>query len=224
MAERGSAVRVLGEWLLTPERALVHLPTETAVIADLHLGYDEARRAAGEAVPVVPLGRRLAPLAGVFARGPARKLVIAGDLFEDGMSAGAAVELLDWAARNGIELVAVVPGNHDRAADGDGAGLPLCPDGVRLGDWRVLHGDAEPPPGRVVQGHLHPCLRRGRLSAPCFLVAEERIVLPAFSADARGVNVLRQPAWRGFRCYAASGGEVVDFGKVGDLQGRAGAD
>src|SRR5262249_46546825 len=144
--------------------------------------------------------------------------------FEDGVSAAAAIELLDWAARTGIELVAVVPGNHDRAAGGDWAGLPLCPDGVSLGDWRVLHGDAVPPPGRVVQGHLHPCLRRGPLSAPCFLVAAEHIVLPAFSPDARGVNVLRQPAWRDFRCYATAGGEVVDFGKVGDLQGRTGAE
>ena len=33
-----------------------------------------------------------------------------------------------------------------------------------------------------------------------------------------------QPAWRDFRCYATSGGEVVDFGKVGDLQGRTGAE
>ena len=31
------------EWLLTPERVAVHLPTSTGVVADLHLGYEEAR-------------------------------------------------------------------------------------------------------------------------------------------------------------------------------------
>ena len=39
------------EWLLTAQRAAVHLPTATAVIADLHLGYDQVRRRGGEAVP-----------------------------------------------------------------------------------------------------------------------------------------------------------------------------
>ena len=38
-------------WLLTPERAAIHLPTATAVLADLHLGYNEVRCGTGEAVP-----------------------------------------------------------------------------------------------------------------------------------------------------------------------------
>ncbi len=217
MDERRGGVCVLGEWLLTPERAAVHLPTRTAVVADLHLGYGEARRAAGEAVPVVPLKRSLAPLAALLARGVARRIVIAGDLYEAGVNEAAVAELRDWAARCEVELAAVIPGNHDRVGDGRGAGLPLCPDGFPLGEWRVVHGDREVPPGRVVQGHLHPCLRRGGLSAPCFLVGAERIVLPAYSADARGVNVLRQPAWDGFRCYAVAGSEVIDFGPVSEL-------
>ena len=39
------------DWLLTPYRAAIHLPTATAVIADLHLGYDQVRQRGGEAVP-----------------------------------------------------------------------------------------------------------------------------------------------------------------------------
>src|SRR4051794_18892423 len=90
-------IRVQQDWLLTPARAAVHLPTGTAVAADLHLGYAEARRASGEAVPVVPPERRLAPLAALAARLPVRRLVIAGDLFEDGVSDAAVAELLAWA-------------------------------------------------------------------------------------------------------------------------------
>jgi putative SbcD/Mre11-related phosphoesterase len=213
------AVRCQEDWLLTAARAAVHLPTATVVVADLHLGYAEARRAGGEAVPLVPLERRLAPLASVAAGARARRLVIAGDLFEDGVRDAAAAELLAWAERMELEL-AVVPGNHDRGSGERPSGLPLFPDGVCVGGWQVVHGHAELPAGRVVQGHLHPCLRRGRLSAPCYLVADGHIVLPAYSADARGVNVLRLPAWKRYRCYAAAGGEVLDFGELARLPRR----
>ena len=37
-------MRVFTDWELTPDRAAVHLPTRTAVVADLHLGYAEARQ------------------------------------------------------------------------------------------------------------------------------------------------------------------------------------
>jgi uncharacterized protein len=213
------AVRVQEDWLLTPARVAVHLPTATAVVADLHLGYSEARRASGEAVPAVPLERRLAPLAALASGALTRRLVIAGDLFEDGVSDAAAAELLAWAGRVGLEL-AVVPGNHDRGAGQRPLGLPLYPEGVCVGGWQVVHGHAELPTGCVVQGHLHPCIRRGRLSAPCYLVADGHLVLPAYSADARGVNVLRLPEWGRYRCYAAAGGEVLDFGELGSLRTR----
>src|SRR5262249_34562148 len=42
-------MRIHRDWLLTPERAAVHLPTATAIVADLHLGYNHARRRTGEA-------------------------------------------------------------------------------------------------------------------------------------------------------------------------------
>src|SRR5262245_35968923 len=217
---RRQAMRVPGDWLLTAERAAVHLPTATAVVADLHLGYGEARRAAGEAVPVLPVEQALAPLGRLLARGPARRLVLAGDLFEAGASEALVAELLAWVGRQEVELSAVVPGNHDRQIDHHAGRLPLRPDGVDLGGWRVVHGDGEWPAGRAVQGHVHPCVRWGRLSAPCFLVSADRVVLPAFSADARGANVLREPCWSAYRCCAVAGGEVLDLGEVAGLRGR----
>jgi metallophosphoesterase superfamily enzyme len=53
-------VRVLDDWLLTPERAALHVPTATAVIADLHLGYAQARQQCGDAVPTADLDQQLA--------------------------------------------------------------------------------------------------------------------------------------------------------------------
>src|SRR5436309_1321893 len=117
-------VPVHDDWLLTPQRAAVHMPTATAVVADLHLGYAEARRARGEAVPVPALTDCMAPLATLAATSLIRRLVIAGDLFEDGYSERLTEELLSWAAAVGVELTAVVPGNHDRKLERSGGRLP----------------------------------------------------------------------------------------------------
>ncbi|HYU13839.1 MAG TPA: metallophosphoesterase, partial [Stellaceae bacterium] len=143
-------MRVHDDWLLTPQRAAVHLPTATAVVADLHLGYGEARRARGEAVPVPALTTCLAPLATLAATAAVRRLVIAGDLFEDGCSEQLTGELLSWAAAVGLEITAVVPGNHDRHPERSAGRLPLRPEGVCLGEWHIVHGDGELPAGAVM--------------------------------------------------------------------------
>src|SRR5215204_5696374 len=109
-------MRVLSDWRLTPWRLAVHVASATAVVADLHLGYDRVRRRNGEAVPLRPLRDELRPLAEGLRQEHVNRLLVAGDLFED-----ARVEredmieaLLAWLADHEIVLVAVVPGNHDR--------------------------------------------------------------------------------------------------------------
>ena len=150
---------VHGEWLLTPARVAVHLPTATAVLADLHLGYNEARRRDGEAVPAANLALVLAPLTPLIVAQAVRRVVIAGDLFEAGPSAVLAEELLTWMKAAGVELAGVAPGNHDRGFHACSHGLPVHPDGVAVGRWRVVHGDERLPDGPVVHGHDHPCVR-----------------------------------------------------------------
>ncbi len=210
------------DWLLTPERAAIHLPTATAVVADLHLGYDQARRRRGEAVPIQGLDDLLPALAALSTRHGVRRLIVAGDLFEDAAGLALVPDLLRWLGEHGLELAGVVPGNHDRALTGSEPPLPLCPAGMLLGDWRVVHGDGRLPSGRLVLGHFHPCLRWGRrIAAPCYLVREDRLVLPAFSPDAAGVDVLGRRCWRDYRCAVAVGKEVFDFGPVSRLAARA---
>jgi uncharacterized protein len=209
----------VGDWLLTAARLAVHAPTATGVLADLHLGYGEARRRGGEAVPAPPVAAALAPLGPALGALGVRRLVIAGDLFEAGPRADLAAELSDWLKSVGVELAAVVPGNHDRGAAGrKDLGLPWRPEGFDVGGWRVVHGDAGEPEGPAVQGHEHPCVRwSGRLTAPCYLVGPGRLVLPAFSPDAAGVNVLGRSRWSAFRCGVIVGDEVMDFGPAGAL-------
>jgi len=213
-------VRVLQDWLLTPARVAVHLPTATAVVADLHLGYAQARRRGGDAVPHSCLEAELAPLLPVLRQQRVSRLIIAGDLFEAGPSVAMADGLRRWADDQGVELL-VVPGNHDRGLAQRPELLPLAPDGVTLGAWRIVHGDQEAPAGPMVQGHEHPWVRWGALlDAPCFLVSEQCLVLPAFSRDASGVNVLRQRPWGKQRCWVIAGDQVLDFGEVATLTSR----
>jgi hypothetical protein len=211
-------MRVLGEWLLCPARLAVHLPTATAVVADLHLGYDRVRRRGGEAVPARTVAEELRSLREALAAQGVRRLALAGDLLEDGRCQREEVmaELLAWLATAGVELVGVVPGNHDRGL-GDSA-LPLYPGGLDLGGWQIVHGDGERPGGAVVQGHEHPYLRwRPGVEGACFLVAEGHLVLPAYSADAAGVNVLGDRRWLRHHCCVIAGEKVLDFGEVGEL-------
>jgi putative SbcD/Mre11-related phosphoesterase len=212
-------MRVHGDWLLTPQRAALHLPTATAVIADLHLGYGPARCRRGEAVPDFGLSETVGALTALQTRHRVRRLAIAGDLSEDGRLPTPVTEFLVWLGKARIELAAVIPGNHDRGLRGLAAGVPVCPEGFALGGWRVLHGDKPLPPGKVVHGHAHPCLRWGRrLVAPCFLVGPDRIVLPAFSADAAGVTVLGNRSFGRLRCFVPAGEHVLNFGPVDMLR------
>jgi metallophosphoesterase superfamily enzyme len=208
-------------WLLTAARAAIHTPTATAVVSDLHLGYGEARRRGGEAVPAPHLAGVLEPLRDAFRRHVVRRLVVAGDLFEAGVSVELGRTFLEWLRDQDVELSAVVPGNHDRRIGRAGDLLPWRPDGYAVGKWRVVHGDGKEPDGPFVQGHEHPCLGlSGRQRAPCYLAAPRRLILPAYSADAAGVNVLRRRRWASFRCGVIVGQEVLDFGPVADLLAR----
>jgi putative SbcD/Mre11-related phosphoesterase len=209
------------DWLLTPERVAVHVPTRTAVAADLHLGYDQSRQRRGEAVPLAGLDDPLQALALLVPRHGLRRLVIAGDLFEDAAGRALVPDLLRWLSEHDLELAGIAPGNHDRGLARAEPSLPVRPDGVRLGQWLVVHGDGPLPRGRLVLGHFHPSLRWGsRVAAPCYLIGEERILLPAFSPDAAGVNVLGSRHWHGYRCATVTRDAVLDFGDVSHLNGR----
>jgi metallophosphoesterase superfamily enzyme len=216
------AMRVHKDWLLTPQRAALHLPTATAVLADLHLGYGPARCRRGEAVPDFGLNETISILGALRVQHLFRRVVIAGDFCEDGRLVAPASELIAWLNGAGIRLAAIIPGNHDRGLPGLSVEYPQYPEGFVLGGWRVVHGDGPLPGGKVVHGHVHPCLRWGRrLTAPCFLVGPERIILPAFSADAAGGSVIGNPNWGALRCFVPAGDRVLDFGSVNTLRKRA---
>src|SRR5438105_1531206 len=126
-------MRIHTEWLLTPDRAAIHLPTGTAVVADLHLGYDEARAASGEAVPFGCIEETIALLGATAARAGARRLLIAGDAIENRSGIAALTAVVGRLRRNGVRWIGLVPGNHDARSRIDISGLELFPQGLVLG-------------------------------------------------------------------------------------------
>lgn len=231
----------LHEWLLTPQRVAVHWPTKTAVVSDLHLGYAEARRRRGDAIPRESIKDLLVPLLHVRQQHKVHRLVVAGDLLEDSDCREALSDFLMWVKGNEIDLLAVIPGNHDLGllsrADAE-TGFPLCPEGVLVGDWRIVHGEGKLPDAPVVHGHDHPCLRwssksranrprysRSRfapetINSPCFLSGPRRLILPAYSTEAAGINILSMPRWRVYRCHLVAEDRVLDLGEVSTLRRR----
>lgn len=212
-------------WWLTPEGAALHVEHRVAVIADVHLGYEWARGVGGDCVPAHSLRETLAKLAPLLSRHPVARLVVAGDLVESPRRCRRTEAdlhaLYSWLAERGVVLVPV-RGNHDPQGP---KGVPLS---LEVGGWTIHHGHRPSAAARTISGHHHPVLRAGALTAPCFVVAPDRIVLPAFTPNAAGlpIGAAGMPAeWlRGeARVVAGAGGELLDFGCLGDLIGRLGA-
>ncbi|QDV33008.1 metallophosphoesterase [Tautonia plasticadhaerens] len=209
-------------WRLAPEGAAVFESDggRVAVVADVHLGYEWARAAGGDVVPSHSLGETLAKLDRLLGRVAVDRLVVAGDLTESASpcprSARDAERLRRRLADRGVELV-LIAGNHDPRR------LPALPESIRLGGWTVSHGHRPIRADRAVFGHHHPALRAGGVTAPCFLVDDRTIALPAFSPNAAGLDVgtaALPPALRraSLRCFAGSGRELLDFGPLGPLR------
>lgn len=129
----------------------------------------------------------------------------------------------------------LIEGNHDRSlawmARENGldavAAAPLLQSHLLVAGWTIAHGHRLVPADRLISGHHHPVLRVSGHSAPCFLVGDGRIILPAFSGNAAGLDVAsaRLPdGWlqSSLRCLASTGGDLLDFGPLKTLHARLG--
>jgi len=231
-----SVLHAFEGWQLTPEGAAIHSRERAAVIADVHLGYEWARGAAGDCVPAHSLEETLRRLSLVLDRALITRLVVAGDLVESARPCLRTDDdvrrLRAWLRARGVSLT-VVAGNHDcvRSSAGMGARArtQYWAECHIVADWTIGHGDRPIPGPRTISGHHHPALKLEGTRAPCFLVGSGRIILPAFSLNAAGCDVLtaalpREWLQAGFRCVASNGVELLDFGPLANLRRlRAGA-
>ncbi|MBN8248011.1 MAG: metallophosphoesterase [Verrucomicrobia bacterium] len=193
--------------LFDARRALFLEESATLVVADLHLGYAWTQRRRGLLMPlgaVEDAGERMASL--VRDHSP-RTVVLLGDLVHRAEALPGIREELESLCRPLAGLrVLLCRGNHDRRIEAllSGWRLPIEVCGQwTAGRFLLSHGDAALPgvDGECFQlnggdtvsviGHEHPAVELGdgvatRVKAPCFLVAPDLVVLPAFSAWAAG--------------------------------------
>jgi putative SbcD/Mre11-related phosphoesterase len=207
-----------GGWWMTPEGGLIHARGRVAVVADVHLGYDWARARGGDVVPPHALGETRDKLGRLLDRAAVERLIVAGDLVESPRfcpnTARDVTALRSWLDRRGVGLE-LVAGNHD--PPGMAAGVMS----VELEGWTIAHGHRAVDGPRLIVGHWHPVARLAGQTAPCFLVEADRVVLPAFSANAAGIDVVGTcPAGiaaASARCVVVAGSGLLDFGPVGEL-------
>lgn len=228
--------QTIGSWLLTPEGGIIHRAGRTGVVADVHLGYEWARGAGGDCIPAHSLAETQELLESFLGRSPVDRLVVAGDLVESvrpcRRSARDVGLLRRWLEDRAVQLV-LLRGNHDTGLewlvrDGEqgleASGLGFL-DELVVDGWRIVHGHGQTPPGRVILGHHHPVLRASGRSFRCFLAGPRKIMLPAFSANAAGLDV-SAPSVAGskgtssLRCLASSGEELLDLGTLRDFAAR----
>jgi uncharacterized protein len=227
---------VIAGWQLTPEGGAIHAGERTAVIADVHLGYEWARGSAGDCIPAHSLVETLESLECLLGRTHIDRLVVAGDLVETPRpcrrTAADVARLGRWLDDREIALIALA-GNHDRSLArmvlheiGDGKTKPpILAETLSVAGWTIAHGHRPINCERSITGHHHPALKLAGLTAPCFLAGEYRIILPAFSLNAAGCDLAtaRLPGeWLAtpMRCLASTGLEVLDFGLFGSLSER----
>jgi putative SbcD/Mre11-related phosphoesterase len=229
---RKPGLPMLDGWQFTPEGAAVHRVEQTAVIADLHLGYEWARGASGDCVVAHSLQETLARLATLLGRCALSQLIVAGDLIETARPCPDTARDLDrlrnWLAERHVRLL-VLEGNHDvsLSLSARSASSPpnRLPETCVVAGWTIGHGHRPIPGAQTISGHHHPIFRYGEIAAPCFLVGPARIILPAFSANAAGCNVVSSPRAKGWldgslRCLVSTGDDVLDFGPLSRLRRR----
>jgi putative SbcD/Mre11-related phosphoesterase len=197
------------------------------VIADVHLGYEWARGAGGDSVPAHSLKETLERLEHLLDRAPIERLIVAGDMVEPlrpcPRTAHDLARLVLWLEERGIDLV-LLRGNHDRSL-GHASGVHAAAETIVVAEWTIGHGDRPVQGERTITGHHHPCLRLASRSAACFLVGCQRVILPAFSANAAGLDVISSKSpvpWGPAepRCIACTGEVLLDFGPLASLRQR----
>jgi putative SbcD/Mre11-related phosphoesterase len=181
------------------DHALFLKKSRTAVIADLHLGYEGALHEEGVSIPRFQKGVMMDRLESIVKRHKPKKIIINGD-FKHEFSRNLTQE---WDDVNdvlnfliGEVEVELTRGNHDNylmtiLAKKD---LGLLETTESQG-MPIAHGHKDITwEGTLIIGHEHPSLLlRDEIGAsikrPCFLISGRTIVLPAFSPLATGTNV-----------------------------------
>lgn len=203
-------VELAGEqlWLLA-HKAVYWPARKMLVVADIHFGKAAAFRALGVPVPRGTTSQNLLALDALLATYVSEEIVFLGDfLHARAAHAPATVAaMLAWRTRHPGLRLTVVRGNHDQHAGDPAAalGIRMADEPHTVGNLSFCHHPDTAAAGHVLAGHVHPVFHlragRGGLRLPCFLLGQERTILPSFGAFTGGHAV--RPA-AGERVYVTA--------------------
>jgi putative SbcD/Mre11-related phosphoesterase len=181
---------------------------EALIIADLHLGYEEALGKRGVLVPRTQFKAVIKRLEWILKKVKVKRVILNGDVkHEFGIISKQewreVLRLLDFFKEKNIEVI-VVKGNHDTILG------PIARKRevkevkeFRHKDILIVHGDYEPvrPAKVIIIGHEHPAisLKEGAKYErfKCFLKGPYKksvlIAQPAFFPLTTGTDVLNEP-------------------------------
>ncbi len=184
---------------ITPEKAAII--GKTAIIADLHLGIENALQEKGIALPRVQIDEIISNVERIVEKYKIERIVIAGD-FKHEFSRNLPYEWRDveeFLSRFSELEIVVVKGNHDNflAAILAKWGIKLL-EFFEIDRYVILHGHKKLDFDKdAIIGHEHPVVRirhRGGIyTFPCYLRykgSKEILVLPAFSPIVSGSDIL----------------------------------
>ena len=158
-----------GLHLLDGLPAVLHEPSGSLIVADIHLGYEEYMASTGVYLPRLQLKHALSTIERALEAAGARRLVIAGDLkhaYEKLLRQERVetVKLVEGVRAGWNGEIVVVRGNHDTfiAPLLRKLGVELVEDALDLGNGvMVVHGhkQVDGDADILVMGHEHPTLQ-----------------------------------------------------------------
>lgn len=193
----------------------VYWPVQNALlVADCHLGKAETFQSFGVSVPSGHTLQDLAKLNDLQRETGATRLFVLGDLVHarGGLTDTLVEEVALWRETFPADIT-VVLGNHDYYAGGvpEAWQMDSVAEGYEVGGLKLYHHPQDEGP--CVYGHLHPVVSvKSALDAlrlPCFVLEQNRLLLPAFGTFTGGANTSRKP---GRHVFAALPDGVVSLG------------
>jgi len=181
------------DWQIDARGALYWPREAMLIVSDLHFEKSGFLAQSGAPIPRYDTRETLALLTGLIDHYAPRELLCLGDSFHDAR-AYARFHVEDRQALS--SLIARVPhwhwvlGNHDACSS-------HMPEG-EVHDTFLRHNilfahEPELVPGPQIVGHFHPKLRLNvggqRVSGPCFVHSETRLIMPALGRYTGGLDV-----------------------------------
>jgi len=186
---------------VTNDRCLILDDGPTAVLGDLHLGYESALEEEGMYIPRINTESIRDAMNNVLSEYEPKRVVLLGDIKHD-------FKRLKREARDEVRKIVdllmeasdviVVKGNHDNFLQNilSDVGL-MAVDYVDMGGFRMEHGHTDSKVRPVIIGHEHPSVRipgamSGGIKIHCFVHQKKDgvIVLPPFSPFSAGNDLV----------------------------------